>query len=172
MSKFGVLFGTALLLVVGAADQAALAGSPITIQTDQTQLIAISADPGTVVVGNPSIADVSLSGRRVFMHGRAFGSTNILILDTAGNQLANFDVTVTHDHPNELVMVTSALTVPKILIDTYSCAPTCYHALIPGDAGFATMLAADASKAGFASSSKSTDAIPQASAGGQPPAVQ
>lgn len=172
MSKFGVLFGTALLIVVGATDQAALAGSPITIQTDQTQLIAISADPGTVVVGNPSIADVSVSGRRVFLHGRGFGSTNIMILDTAGNQLANFDVTVTHDHPNELVIVTSSLAQPKISIDTYSCAPTCYHAMIPGDAGFGAMLGANSTKAGLASGSKSTDAAPSGSAGGPPPAAQ
>lgn len=172
MSKFGVLFGTALLIVVGAADQAALAGSPITIQTDQTQLIAVSADPGTVVVGNPSIADVSLSGRRVFLHGRGFGSTNILILDIAGNQLANFDVTVTHDHPNELVIVTSSPTKPQILIDTYSCAPTCYHAMIPGDAGFANAVSANSTKASLASGSKSTDAAPSGTAGGPPPVAQ
>jgi Pilus formation protein N terminal region len=172
MSKFGVLFGTALLVAVGAADQAALAGSPITIQTDQTQLIAISADPGTVVVGNPSIADVSLSGRRVFLHGRGFGSTNIMILDVAGNQLANFDVTVTHDHPNELVMVTSSTTRPKISIDTYSCAPICYHAMIPGDAGFGETLGENSSKAGLASGSKSTDAAPSSAAGGSPPTGQ
>jgi Pilus formation protein N terminal region len=172
MSKFGVLFGTVLLTMVGAVDQAALAGSPITIQTDQTQLIAISADPGTVVVGNPSIADVSLSGKRVFLHGRGFGSTNIMILDLAGNQLANFDVTVTHDHPNELVVVTSSLTRPQILIDTFSCAPTCYHAMIPGDAGFATAVGANSTKAGLAIGAKSTDAAPPSSAGGPPPAAQ
>jgi hypothetical protein len=170
MSKFGILFGTALVITVGAADQTALAGSPITIQTDQTQLIAISADPGTVVVGNPSIADVSLSGRRVFMHGRAFGSTNVMILDIAGNQIANFDVTVTHDHPNELVMVTSSVSKPQILVDTYSCAPTCYHAMIPGDASLGIMVGAFSTKAALASGSKSTDATPPASAGG-PPAV-
>jgi Pilus formation protein N terminal region len=172
MSKFGPLFGAALLTIICGAEQAALAGSPITIQTDQTQLIAISADPGTVVVGNPSIADVSVSGRRVFLHGRGFGSTNIMILDIAGNQLANFDVTVTHDHPNELVMVTSSPARPKILVDTYSCAPTCYHAMIPGDAGFGEMVGANSTKAGLASGSKSLDAAPSASAGGPPPAAQ
>lgn len=172
MSNFGGLFGAALLLAVGAADQAALAGSPITIQTDQTQMIAISADPGTVVVGNPSIADVSLNGKRVFLHGRAFGSTNIMILDIAGNQLANFDVTVTHDHPNELVMITSAPTKPQVSINTYTCAPTCYHAIIPGDTSFGSMVGDNATKAALASGSKSTDAAPSGSAGGPPPAAQ
>jgi Flp pilus assembly secretin CpaC len=170
MSKFGVMFGTALLIMVGAADQAALAGSPITIQTDQTQLIAISADAGTVVVGNPSIADVSLSGKRVFLHGRGFGSTNIMILDVAGNQIANFDVTVTHDQPNELVMVTSSVSQPKISVNTFSCAPTCYHAMVPGDAGFSDAIGATATKAALASGSKSTDATPSGNSGG-PPAV-
>ncbi len=172
MSKIGVIFGTALLIAVGAADQGALAGSPITIQTDQTQLIAISADPGTVVVGNPSIADVSLSGRRVFLHGRGFGSTNIMILDLAGNQLANFDVTVTHDHPNELVMVTSSVTKPQIMTDTYSCAPICYHTMIPGDASFGQTVGENSTKAGLASGSKSTDAAPPGSPGGPPPVAQ
>jgi Pilus formation protein N terminal region len=172
MSKFGVLLGTALLTVVGAADQAALAGSPITIQTDQTQLIAISADPGTVVVGNPSIADISLSGRRVFMHGRAFGSTNILILDLAGNQIANFDVTVTHDHPNELVVVSAGLKKDIVVTQTYSCAPTCYRAMIPGDYGFGAVVSDHATKAGFAAGAKSTDAPPTGTSGGPPPAAQ
>jgi hypothetical protein len=170
MSKFGVFFGTALLIAVGVTDQAALAGSPITIQTDQTQLIAISADPGTVVVGNPSIADVSLTGRRVFMHGRAFGSTNIMILDTAGNQIANFDVTVTHDHPTEMVVVSASSKKDILSTVTLTCAPTCYRAMVPGDAGFGGIVGENATKAGFAINSKSTDATPPASAGG-PPAV-
>jgi Pilus formation protein N terminal region len=172
MAKFGVMFGAALLIVVGAADQAALAGSPITIQTDQTQLIAISADPGTVVVGNPSIADVSLSGRRVFLHGRGYGSTNILILDLNGNQLANFDVTVTHDHPNELVVITSSATKPQILIDTFSCAPVCYHAMVAGDASLGATIGANGAKAAFASGSRSTDASTSGNQGTAPPAAQ
>jgi Pilus formation protein N terminal region len=113
-----------------------------------------------------------VSGRRVFLHGRGFGSTNVMILDLAGNQLANFDVTVTHDHPNELVVVTSAVSRPQISINTYSCAPTCYHAMIPGDASFTTVVGDNSTKAGLAAGAKSTDAAPPGSAGGPPPAAQ
>ena len=73
---------------------ASFAAQELVVKTDQTQLISISGNPGTVVIGNPSIADVTVHGNKIFVHGRAFGSTNLIILDENGNQLSNLDVTV------------------------------------------------------------------------------
>jgi hypothetical protein len=78
------------------------AADPLQVKTDQTQLLSVSADPGAVVVGNPSIADVTVHGRQIFLHGRAFGETNLIILDPDGNQIANFDVTVTQNTANAM----------------------------------------------------------------------
>ncbi len=131
MFKIGVLFGTTLSALLILAEQSAFAGSPITVQTDQTQMIALSAEAGTVVVGNPSIADVSVNGKQVFLHGRAFGDTNVMILDLNGNQLANFDVNVIHEVNNQVAIYSSTTTFAARY--TYSCNPTCQRVMIPGD---------------------------------------
>ena len=73
---------------------ASLAAQELVIKTDQTQLISVSGNPGTVVIGNPSIADATVHGNKLFVHGRAFGTTNLIILDENGNQLSNLDITV------------------------------------------------------------------------------
>lgn len=163
MSKFGVLFGTAFCALVVIADGNAFAGSAISIQTDQTQLIALAAEPGTVVVGNPSIADVSVNGKQVFMHGRAYGDTNIIILDASGNQMANFDVTVTHAANSEVAIYSAqtAATIPASRY-SYTCSPNCQRAMVPGDdvQYFSTTVSMNATKFGLATSNKSADVAP------------
>jgi Flp pilus assembly secretin CpaC len=165
MSKFGVLFGTALCAFVVLADESAIAGSAISLQTDQTQMIALASEPGTVVVGNPSIADISVNGKQVFLHGRAFGDTNIIILDANGNQMANFDVTVVHSANND-VAIYSARTSPDAPASrfTYSCDPTCRRAIIPGDEfeSYKNIVAMTILKSGLATGSKTTDVTPGA----------
>ena len=163
MSKFGVLFGTALCALIVLADGAAMAGSPVAIQTDQTQMIALSSEPGTVVVGNPSIADVSVNGKQVFMHGRAFGDTNVIILDTNGNQLANFDVTVVHSANNEVAIYSAgAIPTERASRYTYSCDPACQRVMIPGDdfGAFKSIVEMNKSKFDLATSNKSADVSP------------
>lgn len=149
MFKYSVLIGAAFCVSGALADQAAFAGTPVTVFTDQTQMIALAQDPGTVVVGNPSIADVSVNGRRVFMHGRGYGNTNITILDVQGNQLANFDVTVTHDAANE-VAVFSATQNPteRASRSSFTCAPLCQKTVIAGDSNifFGEITAQNSSK--------------------------
>lgn len=160
MSKFAVLFGTSLFGLVSLVGHAALAGTPITVQYDQTQMIALNADPGTVVVGNPAIADVSVNGKQVFLHGRSAGATNLIILDASGNQVANFDISVTHDNANEVVLISSSPQFPTIHRDTLLCAPNCYREMIPDDDRFGTLISNNQTKSGFALGSKSTDVAP------------
>lgn len=143
--------------------QNAYAGSHLSVQSDQTQMIALTTEPGTVVVGNPSIADVTVNGKQVFLHGRGFGDTNIMILDANGNQLANFDITVTHSSSNE-VMVYAATSVIAAhpTRSTYSCDPWCQSAMVAGDdqVFFNGMLSMNGSKSSLAQTSKSADVAP------------
>ena len=86
----GLLAAAALLATAAAA----LAGEPVTARLDHSQIFTLARTPTTVVVGNPSIADVTLEGNNLYLHARAFGETNVLVLDDLGKQLANYDVTV------------------------------------------------------------------------------
>jgi Flp pilus assembly secretin CpaC len=102
-------------------------GEAIVLQTDKSQLITLSSEPGTVVVGNPSIADVSINGKQIFLHGHAFGDTNLLILDAQGSQIANFDVTVTHSNSNAVAIFKAGIRY------SYTCAPNCESTMQQGD---------------------------------------
>jgi Flp pilus assembly secretin CpaC len=160
MSKLNLLAATAVCTLALWGSSSAFAGSPLAIQTDQTQMIALSTEPGTVVVGNPSIADVSVNGKQVFMHGRAFGDTNVIILDTNGNQVANFDVTVTHAANNEVAIFSAnSLKEYRAARVSYSCDPLCQRLMIPGDdfETFKNIVAMNTSKAGLATGNKATD---------------
>ncbi len=103
------------------------AGQMLEIQADETQMMTIPASPGAVIIGNPSIADVSIDGDRVFVHGRGFGQTTLLILDPEGKQLASFDISVKH------TQVSNVAVFKGIDRESYSCAPYCETELQIGD---------------------------------------
>ena len=172
MFKYSVLFSSVLCVFTALADQAAYAGSHLTVLTDQTQMIALSQDPGTVVVGNPSIADVSVDGKRLFLHGRGYGNTNIIILDVQGNQLANFDVSVTHDASAELAIF-SANSSPAEHPSRYSyaCDPLCQKTVIAGDnpAFFSEIAGMNSQKYSLATGNTNAPVTAPNGAGGAPP---
>jgi hypothetical protein len=116
---------SAAAFFVGAAG--ANAGQLLEIQSDETQLLTIAAPPGSVVIGNPSIADVSIDQNRVFVHGRGFGQTSLLILDIEGKQLANFDVTVKHTQVTNVALFKGTERM------SFSCSPYCENELQIGD---------------------------------------
>jgi hypothetical protein len=114
----------------------AFAGQPITLQSNGTSLFTLNAQPETVVIGNPAIADITLNGKQIFLHGHAFGDTNLIILDAGGNTIADFDITVGNNHPNMVVVFKGG---PKDKSGTafgrfsYTCAPYCETTMQPGD---------------------------------------
>jgi hypothetical protein len=132
---------------------AALAAQELIIKTDQTQLISISGTPGAVVIGNPSIADATVHGDKIFVHGRAFGSTNLIILDENGNQLSSLDITVQLGGENNLAVYKAGARY------SYVCAPNCEATLQSGDVPdwFADISKMDGKKTGAATGKSSAD---------------
>ena len=122
-SLLGLFFTTALLALTGPAWGA----SDIVIQADQAKIIAVSGQPGTVVVGNPSIADVTVHDNRIVLMGRNYGVTNLIILDREGNQLAALDVTVQITDKNAVQVFKAGGRM------TLACAPMCEQTLQVGD---------------------------------------
>jgi Flp pilus assembly secretin CpaC len=82
-------------LVVVTALSTAVSAEQVRVMLDRTQLITMSVQPTTVVVGNPAIADANISGNQVFINGFAPGATNIVMLDASGAAIANLEVVVT-----------------------------------------------------------------------------
>ena len=151
-------FGSALLvysLMAGTAHAAAL----LTLELDQSQVITVNADPASIVVGNPSIADASINGRQIFIHGHSFGQTNLMVFDQAGNKLIDYELTISHNTSNQVVYY-GGTPEDGPLRYSYSCAPNCESNMIPGDNVNWTknMILLNRAKYEFATGQKSADA--------------
>lgn len=152
--KFG-----AILVAFGLMGSAAQAATPLTIEMDQSQVITVNADPASIVVGNPSIADASINGRQIFIHGHSFGQTNLMVFDQAGNKMIDYELTISHNTSNQIAIFASTPDEGPVRY-SYSCAPNCEANMIPGDSVNWTknILLLDRAKYEFATGQKSADA--------------
>jgi Pilus formation protein N terminal region len=123
-SKFLSVFLCASALMTVSAHAAT---QTIMVAVDESQIMQLPTQPGAVVIGNPSIADVSIQGQQLFVHGRSFGQTNLTILDLQGNQIANFKLIGTLEQ-DSLVTVYRG---PQRF--SYSCTGTCQGNIQTGD---------------------------------------
>ena len=120
------------LLGLMLGGSAAIAGQvPMTVEMDQSQLITLPTDPGRIVIGNPSIADMSLNGKQLFIHGHSFGETNMMVFDNDGNKLLDLIVTVAHRTDNQLTMFVGS--PDDVQRYTYTCGPNCEVNMMTGD---------------------------------------
>ena len=123
-----VALGCALMAGIPGA---AHAGDTIyRIDLNKTQILRLPAPAGSIVVGNPDIADVTVhSPGLVMVVGRGFGETNLVILDRDGQTMVEADVQVTAITPSNGVRLFKATSR-----QTYTCAPYCQPAPTLGDA--------------------------------------
>ena len=142
----------------------ALAGTPLTVQTDQSQPILLTSDPASIIIGNPSIADVSLNGRQLILHGHAFGETNLIVMDADGKKIVDFDITVSHDSANQLSLYFATTNNPAQR-HSYTCAPNCEASMMTGDPDdwMAKVIASNRAKSDFATGVKTSDLVTKGS---------
>jgi Flp pilus assembly secretin CpaC len=114
----------ATMIVAGAAKAEV---QTIRVQIDQSQMLQLPSAPGAIIVGNPAIADVSIQGQKLFVHGRSFGQTNLTILDLEGNQMAAFYLVGSLDQAD---LVTLHRRTERY---TLSCADSCNPNIQVGD---------------------------------------
>jgi hypothetical protein len=117
------------VFAVAAFLPVAIAGSSpsITVKADQATIVALAGDPATVIIGNALFADITLKKGMIFIHGRQWGTTNVIILDKENEELANFELNVVRGGSQNV-------TVRKgISAFSYLCAPSCEGALQVGD---------------------------------------
>lgn len=127
LTKLQSTAAIAFLAIIGNMPLAQ-AKDELTVYADQSQIVRMKRAPGTIVVGNPSIADVTIQGNQLFIHGRGFGKTNVIVLDENGNPLAEYSVNVLlEDDYNVAVFKGGGLQA------TYSCKTDCEAALHIGD---------------------------------------
>lgn len=157
--KQSALMVGASLLGLAASAATAQANDPIyQVDLNKTQILRLPSAAGSVVIGNPMIADVSLhSPTTILVVGRGFGETNLIILDQAGHTMVDANIQVTSVTPSNGVRLFNAKSR-----ETYSCAPYCQPSPVLGDApehisSNTPQIAAQAATASISDSRESTD---------------
>lgn len=111
----------ALIAVLAAAALAGVAhAGEVKVALDQSRPISLPASATGVVVGNPSVAGVSIQNDRLlFVTGRSYGSTNLIVVGPSGRPIFEARVTVIPDETN-VVMVTRGAATARL-----DCSPMC-----------------------------------------------
>lgn len=74
---------------------APLAAETLTVAIDHSTRLSVAGSAASVVVGNPQVADVTVvDSHTVFVSGRGYGETDVVVLDGAGRTLYSGEVLV------------------------------------------------------------------------------
>ena len=102
-----------------------------TVELNKTEVVRLPGAAASIVVGNPKIADVTVqSSDLIFVVGRGYGETNLIILDAQGNTMMNANLQVVNTLPRNGVRLYNGKAR-----ETYSCIPFCGPSPVLGDQG-------------------------------------
>jgi hypothetical protein len=106
---------------------AAAAADTIDVVLDQAQIVRLPDRVGTIVIGNPLIADVTVqSGGLMVVTGKGYGRTNVIALDRRGAVLLEKAIQV--QGPHNVVVIYRGVDR-----ESYSCSPKCERRITLGD---------------------------------------
>ncbi len=100
----------------------------LSVETSKSVPVRLSGQASSVILGNKNIADVAVhSDNLLFVTGKSYGTTNLIVVNRDGQEIYNTEVVVT-SNSTSLVVVTRA-GQPF----SYDCAPVCRGAVNLGD---------------------------------------
>lgn len=143
----------ALVLVGCLGLSTAAAAGDLVVRYDQSSLLRLPRNVGEVIIGNPSIADVSVQGGNMLVvTGKTFGITNVIALDSERNVIQDQRIVVQRDDNSVVNLVKGGSR------QSFSCTPHCSPTMTIGDeTGFFDMISRHASvKTKFSESSDSS----------------
>jgi len=118
------LTGAVLLAGAAFADHS----GTIKIEANKSKALRLKGAAAAIVVGNPNFADVAVHNEHlIFITGKTYGTTNVLVFDEAGRQIYAGDIVVTNSASDLLVINRAGQ------MNTYDCAGTCREILATGD---------------------------------------
>lgn len=117
-----VIMSTAVVQSVPASAQ------DLIVKYDQSQLLRLPRRVSEIIIGNPSIADVTVqSGKLLVVTGKTFGITNIIALDQEKQIIIDKRVLVTRPTGRVVNLMKGGAR------QSYNCAPDCNPSLVIGD---------------------------------------
>lgn len=112
------VYGVALVAMSSLPAQAA--EDVIRVFMDHARILKLDRAVSKVIIGNANVADVTVSDpQTIVLTGKSYGTTNLVILDQAGDAIVDERILVSVDEANTLrVFKQTARSV-------YSCSPAC-----------------------------------------------
>ena len=122
------LLSAAVLMAAVALDATKARADDLIVVYDQSQLLRLPRPASEIIIGNPSIADVTVQGGNLLVvTGKTFGLTNIIALDSERNVIQDQRVLVQRDDRRMVNLHKGGLR------QSYSCTPNCSPTLTIGD---------------------------------------
>jgi len=122
-----LVIATAALLAAPVAARADT-NDPISVRVNMARILRISAPAATVIIGNPGVADVTIQDpQTLILTGKSFGETNLIVLDSAGNPVADTMVSVVQANADTITVYMGTART------TLSCQPVCQPTVTLGD---------------------------------------
>ncbi len=114
--------------LVLASPAAAADGDPISVKVNMARILRISAPAATVIIGNPGVADVTIQDpQTLVLTGKSYGQTNLIVLDSIGNPIADTIVEVIQAQADVVTVYMGQART------TLACAPVCQPTIMLGD---------------------------------------
>ena len=124
LTKLAVLFSLAAV-AFGASPVKA---EDLVVQYDQARLLNLEQPAANIIIGNPSIADVSLKSTKLLViTGKTFGVTNLVVLNDDEKVIYSARILVRSDE-SKVITLTRGDTK-----NTFACVPQCEPVLKVGD---------------------------------------
>jgi Pilus formation protein N terminal region len=124
LTKLAILAGFSALPLLASEAKA----EDLIVQYDQARLLQLDQPAANIIIGNPSIADVTLkSTKLLIITGKTFGVTNLMILNDEEKVIYQSRLMVRADE-SKVVTLTRADSQY-----TYACTPTCQPVMKLGD---------------------------------------
>jgi len=131
----GIPMRASVSFVLAALSAAAVAGSAlaqpaIVVPIDQSTRLNVAGSAYSVLVGSPAVADVTvIDSHTLFISGRGYGTTDVVVLDRGGATLFSGEVVVTAPEAGRVSVYRGSARTDM------ACAPGCQIAARSGDAG-------------------------------------
>jgi Flp pilus assembly secretin CpaC len=110
------------------APAAAETSEPISVKVNMARILRISAPAATVIIGNPGVADITIQDpQTLVLTGRSYGQTNLIVLDSAGNPVADTIVSVVQGQADTVTVYMGTAR------QTLACQPVCQPTITLGD---------------------------------------
>lgn len=114
--------------VVAVLPFSAAKAQDLIVKYDQSQLLRLPRPVAEIIIGNPTIADVTVQANNLLVvTGKTFGITNVIALDAERNVIQDQRILVIREDAKVLNVQKGSKR------ESYNCSPQCNPSMVVGD---------------------------------------